>query len=325
MTVIYRSESLLEQLGDSASVRQARAGASATALVPAVLKAVAVVRRLNEVGMAGATLGEMAIDLGITRSHCHAILLTLIHSGWASYDTASRLYRLHWQISIDTASTLRAQDELAQVYPLASLLSRQVRLPCLVSQPLPDGSFVVLRQIDGPNPLEVSIKRGERFPRDAPAQMKAALAWADPQRLELWLKDWKPEQYTPSTITTPGRLAHELKLTRERGYATSAGEFNVGVDSVALPVFDADGNILVILQCHGFTADVGPRLAEIGRQMQLTVAQIHDMIGGAPPAAFGLPAWATIDIGTTALTSAPDSDAEVERTEVAASQTSKRR
>jgi len=30
--------------------------------------------------MAGATLGEMATDLGITRSHCHAILLTLIHS-----------------------------------------------------------------------------------------------------------------------------------------------------------------------------------------------------------------------------------------------------
>lgn len=303
MALTNRSESLSESLGDPARARHARVGASTTALVPAVLKGVAVVRRLNEVGMAGATLGEMASDLGITRSHCHAILLTLIHSSWVSYDTASRLYRLHWQISIDTASTLRNQDELAQVYPLASVLSKQVRLPCLVSQPLPDGSFIVLRQIDGPNPLEVSIKRGERFPRDAPAQMKAALAWADPLRLELWLKDWKPEQYTPSTITSPKRLAHELKLTRERGYATSAGEFNVGVDSVALPVFDAEGNILVILQCHGFAADVGPRLEKIGRQMQLTVAQIHALIGGAPPAEFGLPASANMDMGTTALTS----------------------
>jgi len=286
MAVFTRTQSLPVVPAGSSRAGNPRGVATTTALVPAVLKAVAVVRRLNEVGVAGAALGQIAADLDITRSHCHAILLTLLHSGWASYDATSRLYRLHWQISIDTSSTLRAQDELAKVYPLASALSGQVRLPCLVSQPLPDGSFIVLRQIDGPNPLEVSIKRGERFPRDAPAQMKAALAWTDPQRLEKWIQEWKPVPYTASTITTRKRLASELKLTRERGYATSLGEFNVGVDSVALPVFDAEGNILVVLQCHGFTADVGPRLAEVGRQMQLAVTQIHALIGGAPPAGF---------------------------------------
>lgn len=262
----------------------------ATALVPAVLKAVAVVRRLNQAGTAGARLGDMASELEITRSHCHAILLTLVQCGWVVYDPLTRLYRLNWQVSVDTSSTLRAQDTLAQIYPLAAALVRRVRLPCLISQPLPDASFIVLRQIDGPSPLEVSIKQGERFPRDAPAQMKAALAWAGPARLEQWLIDWRPVAYTKSTITTRRRLADELQRTRERGYAASAGEFNVGVDSVAVPVFDASGSPLVVLQCHGFTADVGSRMPEIGREMRSTVFEIHALIGGAPPPGFTKPA-----------------------------------
>jgi DNA-binding IclR family transcriptional regulator len=264
--------------------------APATSFVPAVLKSVALVRRLNERGADGAALGELASELKITRSHCHAILVTLVHCGWAIYDPLARRYRLNWQIAADSSSALRAQDTFTQIYPLVAALAQRVRLPCLISQPMPDGSFIVLRQIDGPNPLEVSIKRGERFPRDAPAQMKAALAWAGRSRFEQWLRDWTPVAYTPTTITTAQRLADELALTRKRGYALSLGEFNAGVNSVALPVFDADSNVLIVLQCPGFAAEVAARTAEIGREMQATVARIHALIGGRPPPGFPVPA-----------------------------------
>lgn len=256
-----------------------------TAHVPAVVKAIALIRQLNDRGADGATLGGLAEALKITRSHCHAILVTLVQSQWVSYDGASRRYRLNWRVAADTSSALRAAD-ITEIDPVVTELAQRVRLPCLISQPMPDGSFVVLRQIDGPNPLEVSIKRGHRFPRDAPAQMKALLAWASEERLAQWLRDWKPVPYTASTIMTAQALREELGRTRKRGYALSLGEFNSGVNSVALPIFDPDGNVWLLLQCPGFAAEVAARAAAIGREMQNAVARIHALIGGRPPEKF---------------------------------------
>jgi len=52
---------------------------------------------------------------------------------------------------------------------------------------------------------------------------------------------------TPSTITDREKLAPEVALVRERGYATVFGEREVDVNAIAAPVFDRGGNLAAIL------------------------------------------------------------------------------
>jgi len=75
-------------------------------LVPAVDKAIAIVRLLNGRGAAGAALSEISGALSITRSHCYNILRTLAQAGWVLYEPGERLYRLGPSLAADSTTAL---------------------------------------------------------------------------------------------------------------------------------------------------------------------------------------------------------------------------
>ena len=56
--------------------------------VPAVTKAIAIVRHINEAGSAGTSLIDISVGLGITKSHCYNILKGLTRAGWLVHDDA---------------------------------------------------------------------------------------------------------------------------------------------------------------------------------------------------------------------------------------------
>src|SRR5262249_22615963 len=64
-------------------------------LVPALAHAIAIINFLNERGSQGATLAELSSSLRITKSHCRAILLTLVHVGWVKFDERAKAYQLY--------------------------------------------------------------------------------------------------------------------------------------------------------------------------------------------------------------------------------------
>ena len=71
--------------------------------VPAVTKAMAIVRYVNRAQAGGAGLNDIANDLDVTKSHCHNILKTLTHEGWLTYDStaaSTRLRRACWRTSL---------------------------------------------------------------------------------------------------------------------------------------------------------------------------------------------------------------------------------
>jgi DNA-binding IclR family transcriptional regulator len=54
------------------------------------------------------------------------------------------------------------------------------------------------------------------------------------------------ERYTPQTIANPTKLREELKLVRERGYATAQEELEQGLNAVAVPICDHKGQTLLL-------------------------------------------------------------------------------
>lgn len=257
--------------------------------VPAVMKAVAVVRFLNERGGVGATLSEIADTLAITRSHCHNILRTLATSSWVAYDRETRRYRLSSRIAADTSAALVSQLYLPVVRPAVQRLADAVGVPCTVCEPLADGSFLVVHTANYPDPFISAAPVGYRFPPTAAPQFKAALAWLPAAAQATALGAWVPVRHTKNSITTRGELARDLAEARRRGFARSVGEYVEGFTTVALPVFDRAGEVVLTVSCAGRSDGFAEREAAVAAHLIACVNAIHTAIDGRPPVDFPRP------------------------------------
>src|SRR5258706_9651563 len=69
-------------------------------LVPALEKAIRIIALINE--NSGVAPPQIASTSGVTRSHCHAILKTLVARGWLAFDERLKTYRLQTGVLRDT-------------------------------------------------------------------------------------------------------------------------------------------------------------------------------------------------------------------------------
>ena len=86
-----------------------------------------------------------------------------------------------------------------------------------------------------------------------------------------------------------GGMRSELLASRQRGYAVSLGEYIEGFNTAALPIFDREGNIMLILGVSGIEMDFNRRKAEIVSALIETAASIHLIIDGRPPVDYPSP------------------------------------
>ena len=188
-------------------------------LVPALEKSIRIIALINA-SPAGLALPAISTATTTTRSHCHAILKTLVAQGWLAYDDLLKTYRLQTGILRDTSSILNTTNHLSLVRPVLDRLAREVGIPVVLSQPLVDGSFLIIDKFSTPHIVEVSFPIGFRAPRDAAAQMRANLAWRSTAEIEQWLSEWEPKRYTDRSPLDRETLRREIAATA--GAATRA-------------------------------------------------------------------------------------------------------
>jgi DNA-binding IclR family transcriptional regulator len=94
---------------------------------------------------------------------------------------------------------------------------------------------------------------------------KVLLAYADDATVTEVL-DAGLERFTDYTVTDPGALREELAGVRGRDWASCSQELEVGLNSVAAPVFSGDGEMIAAVSVSGpsyrLTTDDFPSLAE---------------------------------------------------------------
>jgi len=251
-----------------------------TSLVPAVEKALAIIRYLN--GQAGleASLHTLATELGLTKSHCHNILKTLLGAGWVTYDEQRRTYSLASRLLADVSGLVARQgstsrllrDELAR-------LSAQINATCVLTRIDTDGSFVVVDRADETKGFRVSVPIAHRFASDSTAQFRVRLAWSEPTLSHRLLDSWVPSQRTPTSVMSRAIMQDEVDRTRERGFAISQAEYTPGVMTFAAPIFDAFGQISVILVAFGVVEDLEPRQDAVGQEVLATCRRMNALMG----------------------------------------------
>ena len=122
--------------------------------------------------------------------------------------------------------------------------------------------------------MKISSAPGQRLPVFCTATGKAFLAFlSDKQAQEILKADRR--KYTEHTTTDLAEIQKQLRLTRERGFAISEQEYELGINAVAAPILDANQHPVAAM------AIVGPsfrltveRLLELGKPLRATTDAI---------------------------------------------------
>jgi DNA-binding IclR family transcriptional regulator len=170
----------------------------------------------------------------------HRLTALLTERGWLDRDPATRRLRLGLHVAglVPALSAGLRLPELARPHlqALAAELHESVNAAIL------DGSEIVyLRSAGSDRLLSSQVTVGMRLPAHCTALGKCLLAQL-PEELARTALGLEPyERRSPKTLTTWAELAASLARIRAERVAVSEGEYEIGLDSIAVPVRSIDG------------------------------------------------------------------------------------
>ena len=91
------------------------------------------------------------------------------------------------------------------------------------------------------------------------------------------------ERLTEATITDPADLRRDGAGTRERGWAVTCDELEVGLTGIAVPVHGPRGDVVAALGISGPTPRLADRLDELGRTLSSHATQLSTLLRGRTP------------------------------------------
>jgi DNA-binding IclR family transcriptional regulator len=250
-------------------------------VVPALANSLLVVSFLNSRAPEAQTLADISRALGITKSHCHSILRTLVYFDWVSFDDRRKIYALQ-PSALSDLSSLLSSPALETIRGVLTALVDELGVPCVLAQPLADRSFVVIDTFRSRSFLQVYYRAGHRFPSDAVAHQRVMLAWGDAAESDAYLASWRPHLYTSRTMVDLAEIRAEVERTRQRGYAVSHGEFTDGMTAIAAPIFDRNGKISYVASFSFLSTDKGFDEERIAESLRDALTRIHTATLAAP-------------------------------------------
>lgn len=184
----------------------------------------------------GASLEEIARDVGSSKSTVHRALATLRRAGLVT-QLSRGLYALGDEFFHLAFRSFAARPESAFIVPrlhqLAQMFGETVHYAVL------DGAEVVYRaKVDSPSgAIRLTSTVGGRNPAQVTAVGKVLLAHAAPTLAALGaiMGDAYPAR-TAHSILTVHELWDELERTRQRGYGVDDQESELGINCIAVPV-----------------------------------------------------------------------------------------
>ncbi len=252
--------------------------------VPAVASAVRLLERIARDWPEGVTSATLIDELGLNRSTCYNILGTLQRAGW----TANRGDRAGWSLGPRLLTLARVSGDWVSEVVQRELdaLSHRLGFIAFALQRHEPADYVVLARGDRSQGVRITVDVGETFPFSSPAIMRAFHAWSDPATVDRLADQHGIEAFTPETVTRRAALHEVFRQTRERGYAASIREYDLGQSGVSAPVFDAHGRVSMALCSLAFASELNEsnvrRAGELVRDAGL---RITERTGGVAPTA----------------------------------------
>lgn len=232
----------------------------------------------------GLSLSEISAQSGLAASTAYRMLTTLQNHGMVEFDTSDQL----WSIGVETyrmgAAFLRRRKlvDRARVV-MQELMERSGETANLgVAE---DDCVVFVSQVETHQAIRAFFRPGTRSPFHASGIGKAVLAHLEPERVGTILRKAGLQRFTDRTLSDISALAHDLAVTKRRGWSVDDEERHPGMRCVASAIFNEFGEPIGGVSVSGPTVRVTPeRLAEIGPLVRDAAAEVTRMIGGVSSA-----------------------------------------
>ena len=252
--------------------------------VPAIRNALAILEFLRVRGNEPATLSEIARATSINVSTCFNLLKTLEAGRMIAADSSTKTYRLGLYLAELGSLVDRLGQSLKIAVEEAQRISETTGLGCFLMTRDEQERFVVRDRVESRQPIRVTIDIGAVFPPTGAVAVKAWFAWAAPAQVSGLLERHPLPGRTPHSVVDAGEFSRELRLTRQRGYATSRGEYYPDHNAVAAAVFGRDARPELLLVVVGTTRQLtGRELARVGDEVAAAAERATKRIGGQHP------------------------------------------
>jgi IclR family transcriptional regulator, acetate operon repressor len=243
--------------------------------VQSVHRAISILQVLAIHGAVGVT--EIAVELSVHKSTVFRLLATLEARGLVEQNGERGRYRLAYGV-VQLATGATKMDDLSLLSrPICRQLAETVRET--VNVVVHDGRAVIsIDQVLGAPAVTTVNWVGQRTPMHATSAGKVFMAHMDPEQLDALLEEGL-ETYTPHTIVDPVAVKRELALIRERGYAYTMDEHEIGLAAIGAPIRTLDGHVIAAVTASGPTfrmnEDTIPGLAEHVLSAAAEISQRH--------------------------------------------------
>ncbi|MCP1198342.1 IclR family transcriptional regulator C-terminal domain-containing protein [Notoacmeibacter sp. MSK16QG-6] len=118
-----------------------------------------------------------------------------------------------------------------------------------------DGADIVyIERVEVRRIYSSRIVSGTRLPASSSSIGRVLLAALSENELSSWLEAYPISQYTAKTLTDPKSFLEEIAQVRQNGYAIIDEELEMGIRSIAVPVFSRNSRVVAALNASTVSA-----------------------------------------------------------------------
>jgi IclR family pca regulon transcriptional regulator len=206
------------------------------------------------------TISQLSIKTGLSRAAVRRCLYTLTKLGFAGAEDGSRYSLRPRMLTLShTYTTSNTLSSAAQ--PILERMSAALHESFSVAT-LDGEDIVYIARTQVNRVMAVDLHIGSRLPAYCTSMGRILLSYLPAEQLEQYLAKVNLIPHTNRTITSVEKLRLALRNIRRNGYAICDQEYEVGLRSIAVPVYSTSGRVVATLNLSGNA----PRLSVLEMQ-----------------------------------------------------------
>ncbi|HEV2647009.1 MAG TPA: IclR family transcriptional regulator C-terminal domain-containing protein [Acidobacteriaceae bacterium] len=195
------------------------------------------------------TISQLATKTGLSRAAVRRCLYTLSKLGFAGIEEGSR-YALRPRM-LTLSNTYSASNSLATAaQPILERMSSALHESFSVAT-LDGDDIVYIARSTVSRVMSDDLHIGSRLPAYCTSMGRVLLAYLPPDQLEQYLARVVLTPHTPRTVSSVDKLRLALRNVRRNGYALVDQEYEIGLRSLAVPVYSPTGRVVSTINLSG--------------------------------------------------------------------------
>ena len=196
------------------------------------------------------TISQLSVRTGLSRAAVRRCLYTLTKLGFAGAEDGQRYALRPRMLSLShTYTTSSALSTAAQ--PILERMSTTFKESFSVATLDGDEIVYIARTVVPSRVMAVDLHIGSRLPAYCTSMGRVLLAYLPPEQLEQYLARAELTPHTTRTVTSAEKLRLALRTVRRLGYALVDQELEVGLRSLAVPVYAPNGRVVATVNLSG--------------------------------------------------------------------------